>query len=350
MRTCVRVVDDRLHPAGPLRAGRRGRRPGCAAARARRRWPPRLGRRAADRGGLAGGRGLRRAGRDGAGGGAGALPVAGAGAARSRRGGRGVGGGAGPAGGDRRRPWRLERPGMVCFDARGLLGLYGGRVEGGASGSARAAAARAPGRALPGADRRGRVALLRGGGGRAGARRAASAREVVAGGRAGRARLPGAAGVRLLAARETHGRPARRAGAAGDRARWGSWPRCARADLADRFGRAGPAAHDLAGGEDEPLRPRQRAGAPARIAGAARGRLGPRAGARPRPAGGSAAGPPRAARAHAARGGAVRRAGRGRHLARARHLSRGAGRSGADAPGAGRAAGPAARARRDAWR
>ena len=97
--------------AGPGRAGARGRA------------------RAADRRGVRGRRGLRRARRAAAGGGARALPDAAARHARPRGGGRRVGAparaleGIGAA-------VESGRPGLAWFDARGLRKLHGGTVEG----------------------------------------------------------------------------------------------------------------------------------------------------------------------------------------------------------------------------
>lgn len=152
-----------------------------------------------------------------------------------------------------------ERPGLVCFDARGLRGLHGGRVEqvaeaarravrrdeagsGGRVGfparvgvaASRFCAAAAAGQARGG--RRGRVEIVRGG---------------EAGARAYLAPLP----VALLATREqTAGLP-QQLERLGIRT-LGELAALPRGGLADRFGAAGILAHELACGHDHPLRPR----------------------------------------------------------------------------------------------
>lgn len=138
------------------------------------------------------------------------------------------------------------RPGQVCFAAGGLRGLHGGGVRGVVGAAARAL--RRPARlgAGPGAF----CAL-------AAAGRARIARPVLVDGGADRARAWLAPlEVGLLALRERTAplvEPLERLGIA----TLGELAALPRDAVADRFGRPGLHAHDLARGRDEPLRPRQ---------------------------------------------------------------------------------------------
>ena len=249
-RRCEHVfVDDRLRPAGQIRARRRRRRPRGAAAAARRaragaraRAVRRRGLAAAEAFGIHAG--MRH------GGGAVALPGAGARAARSDRRRRGLGARAGAPGGAR-------RGGRVAAPGRGLLRRE--RAAAAARRPARAAARRRPPR-RPG-DRRApapRAAPARGSGGadallRDGRRpRRARPRPGRVAGAAELAARP----VELLRRRaETAAlvEPLERLGIA----TLGALAALSRAAVADRFGRPGLLAHDLARGRDTPLRPRR---------------------------------------------------------------------------------------------
>jgi protein ImuB len=139
-----------------------------------------------------------------------------------------------------------DRPGQVCFAAAGLRGLNGGTVRGVVASAARALRRPARLAAAPGAF----CAL-------ASATRARVGRPVVVEGGPRRAREHLAPlEVALLALREEAAplvEPLERLGIStlGDLA---ALPRDA---VADRFGRPGLHAHDLARGHDEPLRPRR---------------------------------------------------------------------------------------------
>jgi protein ImuB len=138
------------------------------------------------------------------------------------------------------------RPGEACFDAGGLRGLHGGGVRGVLGAAARAL--RRPARlgAAPGAF----CAL-------AAATRARVVRPVVVDGGAEQARAHLAPlEVGLLALRASVAglvEPLERLGIA----TLGALAALPRDAVADRFGRPGLHAHDLAHGRDEPLRPRR---------------------------------------------------------------------------------------------
>ena len=139
-----------------------------------------------------------------------------------------------------------ERPGLVCFDARGLLRLHGG-IEGVLCGCA-------PCAARAGSLRGRAVALRRGGGGD----RARVRRPVIVAGRtrtqAARAYLASLP-VALLRARPALAElpeALERLGV-GTLGELAALPPAA---LADRFGTAGLLAHELASGGDGALRPR----------------------------------------------------------------------------------------------
>ena len=162
-----------------------------------------------------------------------------------------------------------ERPGLVCFDARGLLRLHGG-IEGVLAGGAPALRARRASGSPPRASPRWRRRPGRG----PAARRSSPARAgVTVSAAAGAASLPRAAAGRAAARPARAGRSARGARAAGDQhaGRAGGAP-------------AGGAGRSLrAGGPARPrARPRRRQRAqpaagervPARVARAARGRVG----------------------------------------------------------------------------
>ena len=209
-------------------------------------------------------------------------PAAGARAARPRRGRRRLGGRAHAAGGRRR--GRRERAG-------GDRLLRGERAAAAARRVAGRGCPRDPRRAAPpGAHRRGLVALLRDGGGRA-----ARARRARSSGRAWPApRRPSpccAAEPRRTCRKCSSG--------------WGSRPSASwplpRGAVADRFGPAGLPAHELAHGRDAPLRPRCRASACEESLELEESASGAQLGARARAARRPPARAPRAPRAHAAR-------------------------------------------------
>ena len=251
-----------------------------------------------------------------------------------------------------------ERPGLVCFDARGLLRLHGG-IEGVLCSARRAL--RMPGRfgvapsrfAAVAAATRARIRRPEIVGGR---RRAGRLGSRVVGREVGWARAsagPAASGAGLsrAAAGRAAARPARAGGPArGARAARGqdaraSSRRCPPPRSPIGSARPGLLAHELARGGDSALSPRPAERVPARGARASRGGVGHPARAGARPADRSSAGPARAARADAAIGRDLGRAGgAGRDVARAGRVPRGAGRSGPDAPGADAAAGADARA------
>ena len=332
-------MSDRLRPASPLRARRRRRGARGAAARPGRAGA-RAGPRAARGGGLGGGGGVRRP-RRACGWGRRSRAARGWRSCRPTRSGS-------PTrwervlvatGVDRRRG-RAGPPGLACFDARGLRRLHGGSLDGvlaatrepRRAGVAARASAPAPSRfcALVAAAARARAR-------RPGCRRAAPT-----------AWPPSA--VALL--RDRHElsalpEPLERLGIA----TLGELAALPRAAVADRFGRAGLLAHELARGRDTPLRPRRPGERLEEVLELPESLVGRAARARARPARRPAARAARAARAHAARGRARRAAGRGRHLARARRRSarrsptrRGCGSSLAPAPRAAARAGRGAAA------
>jgi protein ImuB len=145
-----------------------------------------------------------------------------------------------------------ERPGLVCFDARGLLRLYGGvalgereRVLGVLSAARRAL--KVPARYGVAPSRFAAVAA------------ASSARVrrpvLVAGGRVRAAEFLAPMPVALLRARPALAELPEALERLGVRS-LGELAAMAPAALADRFGAAGQLAHELAGGGDGPLRPR----------------------------------------------------------------------------------------------
>lgn len=139
-----------------------------------------------------------------------------------------------------------ERPGLVCFAAAGLRGLHGGSVRGVIAAAGRAL--RRPARigAAPGAF----CALAAASGARIG--RPA----VVDGGEAEARTHLAPLEVALLALRERSAalvEPLERLGIA----TLGELAALPRDAVADRFGRPGLHAHDLANGHDAPLRPRE---------------------------------------------------------------------------------------------
>ena len=323
MRTCVRV--DRLRPAAPLRARRRRRRTRGAAERGPAALAPEPGRERSSWGrSRRAAEGLRR-------------PSRACGWARRSRAARGwrssrptrsgwptPGSGCSP--GWRRVGARVEpeRPGLACFDARGLAACTAARST---------ASLRAPTRAPRRRIRRARALGCRR---RRGPLRARAPRAARPAPRRPRRFVAGAADlagepVALLRHRQETAALPRAARAPGDRRRSGALAALPRAAVADRFGRAGLLAHDLAHGRDTaaaPAPPGERARGGPRARGV---RLRRAARARARAAGRPAAGPPRARRAHAARRRPRRGARRGRHVARARRLPRAAGRPRPDA-------------------
>jgi protein ImuB len=149
-----------------------------------------------------------------------------------------------------------ERPGLVCFDARGLRGLHGGRVEEVAEAARRAVRRRAAGQfvfsARVGVAASRFCAAAAAGRGRGGRRGRV---EIVHGGEAGARAYLAPLPVALLATREqTAGLPVQleRLGIR----TLGELAALPRGGLADRFGAPGVLAHDLACGRDHPLRPR----------------------------------------------------------------------------------------------
>ena len=264
---------------------------------------PETGPRAADRRGLRGRRGLRRARRPAAGGGARALPDAAARRARPGRRGRRVGARArarSRASAPRSSP---SRPGIAWFDARGLRSLHGGTLEGVLAAARRALArpgaprARRP-RASPPSPRP--------------AAPAPAAPEIAPEAPRRSPPISRRCRSRCSAPGRRSPRCPRRSSASGS-ARSASSPRCPRAALADRFGAAGPLARDLARGQGHAAasraRPAERLEEVLELPESASGPQLERA------LGlliDRAARPPRAARAHAARRRAVGRAGRGR--------------------------------------
>jgi protein ImuB len=138
------------------------------------------------------------------------------------------------------------RPGLVCFDADGLRGLHGGGVRGVIAAAARALRRSARIGAAPG----GFCAL-------AAAERARIGRPAVIDGGIAEARSYLAPlEVGLLGLREATAalvEPLERLGID----TLGALAALPRAAVADRFGRAGLHAHDLAHGRDEPLHPRR---------------------------------------------------------------------------------------------
>ena len=148
--------------------------------------------------------------------------------------------------GVRRRRGRARRPGLACFDARGLLRLHGGTLDG-VLAAARAALRR-PARIGAGPSR---FCALAGALARAarGAPRSLPAR---ASWRASRSAL-----LRHARRPRTCPTPLERLGIAHARRPGGAAAR----GVADRFGPPGLRAHDLARGRDTPLRPRAPASA-----------------------------------------------------------------------------------------
>ena len=227
-----------------------------------------------------------------------------AGGAGSCGGGGRVGSRAGRAGGHRR--GGRVRPAGAGVVRRGRPAAAARRAVEGVLAAVRRAL-RAPARLGVAPSRFAALAAA----GRARARRAEVA-PVLAG---PRSRVPGAAA----------GRPAGRARGDGRRCpeplerlgirTLGELAALPRAALADRFGAAGPLAHDLARGRDTPLVPRTRAERLEEALELPESGSGVPARACARPAHRPAAGPPRAARAHAALRRAVRRAGGGRDVA-----------------------------------
>jgi len=149
-----------------------------------------------------------------------------------------------------------QRPGLVCFDACGLLGLYAGRVE-----QVAQAARRAVGGSRAGARHSARIGVA------ASAFCAAAAAGHARGGRPGRIELVGGGrsgaraylaglGVELLATRESLAALPAQLERLGIRT-LGQLAALAPSALADRFGAAGLEARELADGGDRPLRPRQ---------------------------------------------------------------------------------------------
>ena len=228
------------------------------------------------------------------------------------------------------------RPGLACFEARGLRRLHGGSLDGVLEATRETL-------------RRAGVAAARLG---AGPSRFCAIVAAAARARARRAGFvagaDGLAGERVALLRHRPELAAlpeelERLGIA----TLGALAALPRAAVADRFGRPGLLAHDLAGGHDTPLRPAPSQRGPR---GGARARgvlLGHPARAGARAAGRPAALPARARRAHLPRRRARRDAGRGRHVARARRLPRAAVRRGAHAPRPRPAPGAAARAGRE---
>jgi nucleotidyltransferase/DNA polymerase involved in DNA repair len=150
-----------------------------------------------------------------------------------------------------------ERPGLACFDGRRLRVLHGGRLEGVVEAARRAirrSAADAGHPARLGAAASRFCAVAAAGRARAGARRGRV--EIVGGGEAGARAYLAPLPVGLLGLREeTAGLPValERLGVR----TLGELSRLCRAALADRFGRAGLVAQDLASGRDRPLAPRR---------------------------------------------------------------------------------------------
>ena len=196
------------------------------------------------------------------------------------------------------------RPGLACFEARGLRRLHGGSLDGVLEATRETLRRTGVGAARLGAGPS-RFCAIVAAAARARARRAG----FVAG-------ADGLAGERVALLRADH-RPElaalpeelERLGIA----TLGALAALPRAAVADRFGRPGLLAHDLAGGDDTPLR-------------AAPSQRGPRGGARAR---GVLVGQParagaRAARRPAARAARARRAHAARRRASARRWSRAA--------------------------
>ena len=287
-------------------------------------------------GGLAAAEALRRAPRDAAGGGAGALPAPGARPARPGRGGRRLGARARAPGGHRRRASRPSRPGAGLL-RRARAAAPARRVLDGVLARARAAPCAGAARA-----RRRAVALLRGGRrhrapGRGGPehRRAGAERP---GRRARRPAAP-ARGDRGAAPRRSSGSGIATLGRAGRAAARPRWPTASAGPGCSRT--TSPAA------ATRPLRPR----APGeRLEEALELPRSPRSGEQLGRALGLLVDRLLARRER--RGRTLRavvlsaRAGRGRHVARARRLPRGAGRPAAHAPRARRPPRAAARAGR----
>ncbi|MGZ6707713.1 MAG: Y-family DNA polymerase [Solirubrobacteraceae bacterium] len=152
------------------------------------------------------------------------------------------------------------RPGLACFDARGLRRLHGGSLDGVLAAARAALAPSRPPRLVPRAQRTSDPAHLV----RLGAGPSRFCAIVAAAARA-RPQAPGRVGgpgdlasepVALLRHREELAAlPAEleRLGV-GTLGELAALPRAA---VADRFGRLGLLAHDLAGGRDTPLRPRR---------------------------------------------------------------------------------------------